>query len=200
VFGLSDLISTVRAGAPAVVAVVGDELVGTVVATTGGVRALLMRISLAPGWRRGVGSAMLTELERRLVAAGVHRIACLLADEGEIGVVALERCGYTVRRDMILYEKLEPVGPGDVGILEQLGGRMIRADTWGQLGGMVREKELIERRVILPLASPQLAGRLGLVPPQAVILFGPWEKGRPPSPRALPPGSAGRSWNCSPPG
>jgi transitional endoplasmic reticulum ATPase len=38
---------------------------------------------------------------------------------------------------------------------------------------MTREKELIERRVILPLANPQLAGRLGLVPPQAVILFGP---------------------------
>jgi len=174
VFGLSDLISAVRAGAPAVVAVVGDELVGTVVATTGGARALLLRISLAPGWRRrGVGSAMLTELERRLVAAGVHRVACLLADEGEMGAVALEHCGYTVRRDMILYEKLEPVWPADVGILEQLGGRMIRADTWGQLGGMVREKELIERRVILPLASPQLAARLGLVPPQAVILFGP---------------------------
>src|SRR5216683_2264600 len=38
---------------------------------------------------------------------------------------------------------------------------------------MVREKELIERRVILPLASPQLAARLGLIPPRAVILFGP---------------------------
>jgi len=32
---------------------------------------------------------------------------------------------------------------------------------------------LIERRVILPLANPQLAGRLGLVPPRAIILFGP---------------------------
>ena len=38
---------------------------------------------------------------------------------------------------------------------------------------MTREKELIERRIILPLANSQLAGRLGLVPPQAVILFGP---------------------------
>jgi len=72
-----------------------------------------------------------------------------------------------------LYEKLEPVGPADVGILGQLGGRMIRAGSWEQLGGMAREKELIERRVILPLANSQLAGRLGLVPPQAVILFGP---------------------------
>jgi transitional endoplasmic reticulum ATPase len=38
---------------------------------------------------------------------------------------------------------------------------------------MAREKELIERRVILPLAHPELAERLGLVPPRAVVLFGP---------------------------
>ncbi len=174
VFGVSDLISAVRAGAPAVVAVVGDDLAGTVVATISGARALVMRISLAPGWRRrGIGSAMLTELERRLVAAGVHRVGCLLGDETELGAAALEHCGYTVRTGMVLYEKLEPVGPADVGILGQLGGRMIRAGTWDQLGGMAREKELIERRIILPLANSRLAGRLGLVPPQAVILFGP---------------------------
>jgi transitional endoplasmic reticulum ATPase len=174
VFGVSELISAVRAEAPAVVAFVGEDLVGAVVATVSGPRASVLRISLAPGWRRrGIGSAMLTELERRLVATGVHRISCLLGDEGETGAVALERCGYTVRRGMSLYEKLEPVGPADVGVLGQLGGRMIRADTWAQLGGMTREKELIERRIILPLANSALAGRLGLVPPQAVILFGP---------------------------
>jgi transitional endoplasmic reticulum ATPase len=174
VFGLSDLIAAVRADAPAVVAVVGDEIVGAAVANVNGARALIMRISLAPGWRRkGIGSAMLTELERELVAAGVHRVSCLLADENEMGALALEHCGYAVHPGLRLYEKLEPVGPADIGILGQLGGRMIRAGTWAQLGGMTREKELIERRVILPLANPQLAGRLGLVPPQAVILFGP---------------------------
>jgi transitional endoplasmic reticulum ATPase len=174
VFGVSDLIAAVRAGAPAVVAAAGDEVVGTAVAIVSGGRALVMRISLAPGWRRrGIGSAMLTELERRLVAAGAHRISCLLAEEGELGAAALEHCGYAVRGGMSLYEKLEPVGPADVGILGQLGGRMIRAGTWDQLGGMAREKELIERRVILPLANAQRAARLGLVPPRAVILFGP---------------------------
>jgi GNAT superfamily N-acetyltransferase len=174
VFGLSDLIAAVRAGAPAVVAVAGEDLAGSAVATVSGAQAWLMRISLAPAWRqRGIGSAMLTELERRLVAAGVHRITCLLADEAEMGALALEHCGYTARREMIFYERVEPVGPADVGILDRLGGRMIRAGTWDQLGGMAKEKELIERRVILPLAHPQLADRLGLVPPRAVILFGP---------------------------
>ena len=93
-FGLSDLIAAVRSHEPAVVAVVGEELVGVAVAAVGGDRAWVMRISLAPAWRsRGIGSAMLGELERRLVAAGVHRIQCLLAGAGEIGAMALEHAG-----------------------------------------------------------------------------------------------------------
>jgi transitional endoplasmic reticulum ATPase len=173
-FGLSDLIAAVRSHQPAVVAVVGEELTGTAVATVSGDRAWVMRISLAAAWRhRGIGSAMLGELERRLVSVGVHRIQCLLARESEIGALALEHAGYTAREGMVLYERVEPVDPGSAGVLGQLGGRMVRAGAWEQLGGMVREKELIERRVILPLARPQLAERLGLVPPRAVVLFGP---------------------------
>ena len=173
-FSLSDLIAAVRSHEPAVVAVVGEELAGAAVATINGDRAWVMRISLAGAWRhRGIGSAMLGELERRLVAAGVHRIQCLLGGESEIGVLALEHAGYAARRGMVLYERLEPVGPGSAGVLDQLGGRMIRAGAWDQLGGMVKEKDLIERRVILPLAQPQLADRLGLVPPRAIVLFGP---------------------------
>ena len=177
-FGLSDLISAVRSHEPAVVAVAGnghgEELAGIAVATVSGARAWVMRISLAAAWRRrGIGSAMLGELERRLVAAGVHRIQCLLAGESEVGALALEHAGYTARPGVVLYERLEPVRPGSAGVLGQLGGRMIRAGAWDRLGGMVKEKELIERRVILPLAQPPLAGRLGLVPPRAIVLFGP---------------------------
>jgi transitional endoplasmic reticulum ATPase len=173
-FGLSDLIAAVRSREPAVVAAAGDELAGIAVATISGDTAWIMRISLAAAWRqRGIGSAMLGELERRLVVAGAHRICCLLADAGEMGAVALEHSGYTARQGMVFYQKHEPVGPGSAGVLGQLGGRMVQPGAWDQLGGMVREKELIERRVILPLAQPQLAGRLGLVPPRAVVLFGP---------------------------
>jgi transitional endoplasmic reticulum ATPase len=173
-FGLSDLIAAVRSHEPAVVAVVGEDLVGIAVAAVGGDRAWVMRISLAPAWRhRGIGSAMLGELERRLVAAGVHRIQCLLSGDSEVGALALEHAGYTARQGMVFYERLEPVDPGSAGVLGQLGGRMIRVDAWDQLGGMVEEKELIERRVILPLAQPQLAERRGLVPPRAIVLFGP---------------------------
>jgi transitional endoplasmic reticulum ATPase len=173
-FGLSDLIAAVRSHEPAVVAVVGTELAGAAVASVGGDRAWIMRISLAPAWRhRGIGSAMLRELERRLVAAGVHRIQCLLGGESQIGALALEHAGYTARQGTVFYERLEPVHPGSAGVLGQLGGQIVRAGAWDGLGGMVKEKELIERRVILPLAQPQLAERLGLVPPRAIVLFGP---------------------------
>jgi SpoVK/Ycf46/Vps4 family AAA+-type ATPase len=173
-FGLSDLIAAVRSHQPAVVAVVGEALAGVAVATVTGDQAWVMRISLAAAWRRrGIGSAMLGELERRLVAAGVRRIVCLLAADSEIGPLALEHSGFSARREMVLYERVEPVGPGSAGILDQLGGRMVRAGAWDRLGGMAKEKELIERRVILPLAQPQLAERLGLVPPRAIVLFGP---------------------------
>jgi transitional endoplasmic reticulum ATPase len=35
------------------------------------------------------------------------------------------------------------------------------------------EKELIERRVVLPLVDPDLAEQYGVIPPRAIVLFGP---------------------------
>lgn len=174
VFGIAELISAVRGGEPAVVAVVGDELVGTAIATVSRDRAWVQRISLAARWRhRGIGSALLDDLEGRLIAAGVHRISCLLHDDSEVGAVALANSGYRFQADVKVYEKLEPLEPEGFGVLRQLGGRMLRRDEWDQLGGMVREKELIERSIILPLAEPARAEQHGLIPPRAIVLFGP---------------------------
>src|ERR1700685_3160087 len=86
-FSLSDLIAAVRSHEPAVVAVVGEELVGVAVAAAGGDRAWVMRISLAAAWRhRGIGSAMLGELERRLVAGGGYPLQRLLGGGSDIWV------------------------------------------------------------------------------------------------------------------
>src|SRR6185437_10595844 len=102
-FGLSDLIAAVRSHQPTVVAVVREELAGVAVATVTGDQAWVMRISLAAAWRRReIGSAMLGELERRLVTAGVRRIVCLLAANRETGPLALEHSGFSARREMVL--------------------------------------------------------------------------------------------------
>jgi transitional endoplasmic reticulum ATPase len=174
VFSVSELVAAVRAHQPAVVATVGDDVVGCAVAEVDRDRAWLLRLSLSPHWRHhGVGSALLSGLEDRLIGGGVHRISCLLSSSAEVGAAALEHQGYRGRVDVVFYEKLEAVTFGDRGLLGLLGGRILRPDSWDALKGMKREKELIEQRVVLPLAHVELAERAGLLPPRAVVLFGP---------------------------
>lgn len=74
---------------------------------------------------------------------------------------------------MIHYERLEPHGSSDAGLLSELGGQVLPTGLWDELAGMVHEKDIIERRIVLPLAHPAVADRYGVNPPKAAILFGP---------------------------
>jgi SpoVK/Ycf46/Vps4 family AAA+-type ATPase len=173
-FGLSELISATREGQPAVVAVVGSKVVGSVVSIVDMDHAWVMRISLAADWRnKGLGSALLEALGRRLESLGVRRISCLLSSDAEVGAIALEHSGFEVRTGMRLYEKVSSTGHAGLDALNELGGQILRAGLWESLGGMQTEKELIERRVILPLANTDVADRLGVVPPVGIVMFGP---------------------------
>ncbi|MCP3819534.1 bifunctional GNAT family N-acetyltransferase/ATP-binding protein [Streptomyces sp. A3M-1-3] len=173
VFPVSEVMAAARTGGPAVVAVVGDDMVGMAVAQARGERAWITLVALAGKWRnRGIGSALIAELERRLRVQGVRRIGALLAP-GATGTTALENSGYRTRAGLIFYEKVEHLGASDAGLLAELGGRVLRQGLWGALAGMQREKEAIEQRIVLPLAEPALADRYGVTPPKAVILFGP---------------------------
>ncbi len=173
VFSVAEIITAARGGQPAVVAVIADEVVGMAVATVDGERAWVLLVALSSRWRnRGIGSALLTELERRLVAAGAHRISGVLP-EGVTGSTAFSNSGYLRRDGLVYYEKVEALAPTEVTILGQLGGRMLPGNLWDAVAGMKNEKEVIERRVVLPLANPDAAERHGVVPPKAVILFGP---------------------------
>lgn len=173
VFPVSEVMAVARAGGPAVVAVVGDDLVGMAVAQAQGERAWITLVALAGNWRsRGIGSALIAELERRLRTQGIRRIGALLAP-GATGTAALENSGYRARDGLVFYEKVEHLGAADAGLLAELGGRVQPGGLWAALAGMEREKETIERRIVLPLAEPALADRYGVAPPKAVILFGP---------------------------
>ena len=172
VYGLAEVLGALRDGGTAVVAAVGEVVVGAAVARVGGDRGWVVLLALANDWRgQGLGSAMLTELERRLMARGVHRLSALLA-EGETGVKAFRNCGYETR-DLTYFERVVPLQPQEIGLLDRLGGRMLPRGLWGMLAGMEREKQLIERRVVLPLVDPDLAEEYGVVPPRAIVLFGP---------------------------
>lgn len=172
VFTLAEVMAAARAGQPAVVAVAGDELVGMSVAQVHGERAWILLVALASRWRnRGIGSAMLAHLERRLRAAGAHRISAVLP-EAATGSAAFEHSGYLRRDGLVYYELLEPPGP-DKTLLSELGGRLMAGGLWQTMSGMESVKDVIERRIVSPLENPDLADRYGVQPPKAVILFGP---------------------------
>ncbi|MGP4017710.1 ATP-binding protein [Saccharopolyspora sp. 5N708] len=173
VFSAAEVVSIARAGHPALVAVVEHDVVGMAAAKVEGERAWLALFALDARWRhRGIGSALLAELEKKLRTLGVHRI-CSLVPEGAAGFKAMENSGYRPRTGLIYFEKVELLDPAEFGLLEQLGGRLLPVGQWEALAGMKREKSVIERRVVLPLSHPVQAERHGVRPPKAVVLFGP---------------------------
>lgn len=172
-FVVAEVIEALGSGEPAVVAVSDGRLVGTCVARVTGERAWVLRIAIHPEARhQGIGSALLRALEERLLRMGVRRIAALLP-EGGVGHEAFLSQGYALTPGVEYFEKREPLRPADLDALSALGGRLIAAAAWDDLAGMEDTKALIERRIVLPLAEPALAARHGVVPPKAVVLFGP---------------------------
>ncbi len=172
-FSLAEVLAAVAARQPALVAQVGDQVVGAVAARVDGQRAWVLRWSVAAeSRRRGVGADLLRTLERRLHALGVREISMLTA-HGDGAVSAARATGYVLQDGMHYLEKRRLHATAVDDRLEELGGSWPGGDLWTAIGGMEREKELIERRVILPLAEREEARRHGVVAASAVILFGP---------------------------
>lgn len=173
VFRLSDVVAALQGLHPTIVAVADGRLVGAAVGRVEGDRAWILRIGIHPSWRNlGMGSAMLAALEHRLQTAGASTLAAVLP-EGECGSTALRHSGFRPLDGLTYFEKTEVVTAQDSALLASLGGVVPPAGGWGQLAGMAAEKQLIERRLVLPLAHPELAAEHGVEPPRAVVLFGP---------------------------
>lgn len=150
------------------------EVVGVVI---GGVTG-------AVGWiyRLTVSSDVDTaELAQRLVAAvelkladeGARKVAAVVGERTE-SMAQLERCGYRGSGALRYLEReLPAVEVAAPAALEELGAHVIRQGLWEELRGFDDAKQIIERRVILPLAQPLLAARHAVAPPKAIVLFGP---------------------------
>ena len=137
-----------------------------------GDRAWVVLVAIAKDWRgQGLGSAMLIELEKRLMARGVHRLSALLGED-DTGAQALRNRGYQ-QRDLAYFERVVPLQPAEIGLLGELGGRMLPAVCGTRSPAWSARRQLIERRVVLPLDDPDMAEEYGVVPPRAVVLFGP---------------------------
>ncbi|MEY2774833.1 MAG: hypothetical protein RL218_58 [Actinomycetota bacterium] len=166
-------VDDVSSGAPGVVAIDGDRIVGLVQARAVGDDAWINVVVIDPNWRRkGLGSAMLQRLEDKLLHLGVRKISALLST-AQAGETALLNRGFTPTKGLVLYEKLEPIAPISMRIVDHYGGELLSEKLWDNVSGMREEKQIIAGRVVAPLADPETASRVGVKPPATVLLFGP---------------------------
>lgn len=172
-FPMAEVVAAIAERHPAVVAIRGGALVGAAVSAVSGETAWILRLALHPDARQqGLGSALIRELEARLVARGIRRIRGILPHE-ETGTQAFLNSGFQPRGPMLVFEKEERIDPEAARLLRELGGEVLPGDLWNRISGMAAEKALIERRLVLPLAHSEVAASHGVHPPRAVLLFGP---------------------------
>lgn len=172
VYDLSEVLASCEKD-HAVVAVQGDHVVGAAVGRAAHDQGWIVFLATLPGFRgRGIGTLLLAAVENRMAAHGLNKLSALMP-ESETRVEAFSNRGFVVKKNLRYFERRIPVQRAELGALEDLGGRILPRDLWDRVAGMAAEKELLERRLVMPLAEPGLAEEFGVVPPRAVVLFGP---------------------------
>ena len=172
VYGLSEVLASCQKD-HAVVAVHGEKVVAAAVGRAAHAQGWIVFLATAAPWQRqGIGSALLAALERRMAPHGLTKLSALMP-ESPSRVDAFLNRGFEVKKNLRYFERHIPVQREELKSLGELGGRVLPRDLWEGVGGMAREKELLERRLVMPLAKPDMAEQYGVVPPKAVVLFGP---------------------------
>ena len=155
------------------VAELEGEVVGVAIGMAASVVGWIYRVTIAPE----LGDAQVTDqllerLEGALAERGARKLSTVVAVRDAI-VEQLEGRGYRLVERLRYLERQIPATVPVRAALVEVGGRMIDPGLWGELKGLEHWKEIIERRVILPLAEPDLAARHAVSPPRAIVLFGP---------------------------
>jgi len=172
VYSLSEVLASCAAD-HALVAVSGDEVVAAAVGRAAHEQGWVVFLTAGEGWHgRGISGALLAALEKQMARAGLTKLSAILPETGP-AIDAFLAEGYELRSRLRYVERRIPVQREELGVLAELGGRLLPRGLWDAVGGMRREKEVIEKRLVLPLARPDLTEQFGIVPPRAVMLFGP---------------------------
>jgi len=173
-YGRSDVVEALHEHQPAVVALSpSGELVGAVVTRVSGPDAQVLAFALHPEWRRqGIGSALLRQLDQVVIHRGASRLLAVV-QAGQVGEDAFVNQGFTHLEGLHLYARDASMVPEELALIERFGGYVPMDGLWESMKGFSAAKEILDRRVVAPLAHTELADRLGLRPPAAVLLFGP---------------------------
>ncbi len=157
----------------AVVAVHDEKVLGIVVARAAHDQGWVVFLAVTAAARgAGIAGSLLAALEQRMAPQGLTRLSILVPDQQQQHG-ALTKAGFADRAHLSYFEREIPVKQRELTALRDLGGRILPRDLWGSIAGMQAEKELLERRLVLPLADPALADQFGVEPPRSIVLFGP---------------------------
>ncbi|WP_291382300.1 GNAT family N-acetyltransferase [Demequina sp.] len=173
VYALAEVLTSASEDVAVVATSQDGQIIGACVARVAHNQAWVIFHAVV-GERRsqGIGSQMLRAVEQRLAAYGPNVLSALVPAE-EIPTKAFQNAGYTEKKQLRYFERRVPVQRAEATHLAELGGRILPRDLWDAVGGMRREKEILEKRLVMPLAEPELAEQYGVAPPRAVVLFGP---------------------------
>ncbi|MGJ7441199.1 ATP-binding protein [Aquipuribacter sp. MA13-6] len=170
VYSLAEVLASCRSD-HAVVAVDGGELVGAAVGRAARSQGWVVFVHAAGGGHE-VAAALLAALEASMAPAGLSTLSVLLPEEVAHDEAFTER-GFEEKKHLRYLERELPVQHKERESLAELGGRLLPHGLWDAIGGMTHEKDVLERQLVMPLAQPELADEMGVVPPRAVVLFGP---------------------------
>lgn len=172
VYALSEVIASCQAD-HAVVAVRDDRVVGAAVGRAAHAQGWVVFFAVAPHERDDrVEAGLLDALERRMAPIGLGKLSILVADKAG-ALDGLTANGFEPRTQLRYLERQMPVQRRELDLLKDVGGRILPRHLWDAVSGMQLEKDLLEERLVVPLSRPDLADRFGVVPPRAVMLFGP---------------------------
>lgn len=150
----------------------GDEIIGAAVGRVAHEQGWVVLLVVAESHQsQGIGGRLLGELEIDMASSGITKVSMLVADDGRSGV--LEKVGFSPLKNLKYFEREVSISEHEREVLKELGGRLMARDLWSKIAGMSAEKELLERRLVLPLSDPALAETFGVEPPRAIVLFGP---------------------------
>lgn len=156
-------------GVVCLVAASREGIVGSAFALVAGALGVIGRVAVADP--ASVTDPLLDRLEATLLEQGARKLICWPQAGDPVDQLAAR--GYEQVEGAALVGRTLPPTVTGPSAVERLGGRMVDPALWDSLRGMERDKEIIERRVILPLSEPDLANRHGVVLPKASVLFGP---------------------------
>ncbi|WP_165068774.1 ATP-binding protein [Marisediminicola senii] len=184
VYGLSEVLASCQQD-HAVVAVHNDVVIGAAVGRAAHAQGWIVFLSTASEHRgRGIGGRLLAALEKRMAPLGLSKLSVLLP-ETATRLDAFSEQGFEAKANLRYFERRIPVQRNELTALNELGGRILPRGLWDGIGGMQREKDLLEKRLVTPLARADLAEQFGVVPPSAVVLFGPPGTGKTTFARAI---------------